>query len=372
MTPYYQQGGATILHGDCRLLMAELPEASIDAIVCDPPYGLEFMGKEWDRLAGDWARHGDSEPWKVRPKGGSDPFQRDRPRFHGGSSMQQWHESWAIEALRVLKPGGYLLAFGGTRTFHRLACAIEDAGFEIRDTLSWLHGQGFPKGHAQLKPAWEPIIMARKPLAKSTVASNVLRYGTGGLNVDGCRIEAEALKIRKAGYNDSPVYGNGTDGFVYEPHSSGRWPANVCLDEESAALLDEMSGERPSTGPHPAHTGWIGRNDVYGKGMGKNQGRLYEDTGGASRFFYCAKASTAERRGSKHPTVKPLSLMRWLVRMVTPPNGTVLDPFAGSGTTLEAAISEGFNAIGMEMTEEYLPDIEKRLQAVAVTLPLVG
>jgi len=322
----------TLHTGDCRDVMATLPAESVDAIVCDPPYGLSFMGKGWD---------------------------------HGVPGVDFW-----VEALRVLKPGGHLIAFGGTRTYHRLAVAIEDAGFEVRDCLMWLYGSGFPKSldvskamdkqagaerevvgvkensfgrkpgggdgwdeaitggqssnhifnitapntdlakqwhgwGTALKPAYEPAILARKPL-RGTVADNVAQWGTGGLNIDGCRVGDEG----------------------------GRWPANVILDEEAAAALDEQSG-------------------------------------GASRFFYTAKASRSEReagldgveaqRANHHPTVKPIALMRYMIRLVAPRGAVVLDPFMGSGSTGCAAMVEGMQFIGIDITPEYVDIARRRL-----------
>jgi len=426
----------TLYHGDCLDVLREMPDASVDAVVTDPPYGLGFMGKAWDDL----------------PPG----------------------LDFATECLRVLKPGGHLLAFGGTRTWHRLACAVEDAGFEVRDSIAWLYGSGFPKsldvskaidrrggtvagfepfrdavrdamrrngvtraaltaalenhmlshyltagsqpsvpnlkdyliirdtvglgndwdhlfldeaerkvlGQKQtgdpvawfsevergdglvditapatdaartwqgwgtaLKPAFEPVVVARKPLI-GTVAANVLAHGTGALNVDGCRIgmsdedRDKFARSSEAWVRTSRSRGDGTEksAEVYgtygindpsEAHPSGRWPANVVLDESQAAELDR-----------------------------------HDDTGGASRFFYVAKAPNAERPredGIAHPTVKPLDLMRWLVRLVTPPGGTVLEPFAGSGTTAEACIIEGFQCIAIEREADYLPLIVQRI-----------
>jgi hypothetical protein len=357
-----------ILLANCVEYMSTAEPDTFDAIVTDPPYGLGFMGKAWD------------SPGNVA----------FRP------------ETWAA-ALRVLKPGGHLLAFGGTRTYHRLACAVEDAGFEIRDCLMWLYGQGFPKSldvskaidkaagatravvgtkigqpgyslsltmgagvamkgnvdgslrHPEaecaitapatdaarewegwgtaLKPAWEPILLARKPLS-GTVAANVLTHGTGALNIDACRVGTDAISQhgRKS--------------------QSGRWPANVILDEEAAAMLDEQSRERMhSAGAAREAIGEAGPSGMFGLAGG--DAMRYGDKGGASRFFYCAKASTAERnRGlpgrNQHATVKPLALMRWLLNMVTPPGGLVLDPFVGSGTTAVAAASLGFDCVGLD------------------------
>jgi site-specific DNA-methyltransferase (adenine-specific) len=418
---YYEDDTVTLYHGDCIEVMRGMAEASVDAIVTDPPYGLGFMGRAWDAL----------------PPG----------------------YDFAVECLRVLKPGGHMLAFGGTRTWHRLACAIEDAGFEVRDSIAWMYGSGFPKsldvskaidkrggavasfaefrdavkdamqengvsrsrlqdvlgnymlshyltagsqpavpnvrdyliirdtvglgsgfdhlfkveaerevvGQKQtgdpvswfaeaergngliditapatpdavrwqgwgtaLKPAFEPIVVARKPLI-GTVAANVLAYGTGALNVDGCRVGTGGhLKLEQP--RDMGYHGGSDAGSVAATESAlGRWPANVILDESQAKNLGEES-----------------------------------------RFFYTAKASTGERPsidGAAHPTVKPLNLMRHLVRLVTPPGGIVLEPFAGSGTTLEACIVEGFKCIGIERDPTYLELIVQRVsKPIQVTL----
>jgi DNA modification methylase len=442
VTVYYTDDAVTLYHGDCIEVMRSLPSASVDAVVTDPPYGLEFMGKEWDapwKENGRWndKPHGEDNQRPTDENGVSTGLSRwttPRPSFAAGLPFQQWCQLWATECLRVLKPGGHMLAFGGTRTWHRLACAVEDAGFEVRDSIAWLHGQGFPKSldvskaidkaagaerevvgaktagmgsgstfgmlqsegdnsaavkvlditapatpDAQawqgwgtaLKPAFEPIVVGRKPLAGS-VAANVLAHGTGALNIDACRVGDE---VRYAAYTSlAPASGNrlgaegtqearrGTQGEArrYE----GRWPANVALDESQAAALDAQSGALTS-GTLAAHhqrspkdAGILG---AYGSAEGE---RGYGDTGGASRFFYVAKADRNERPkvdGVAHPTVKPLDLMRWLVRLVTPPGGTVLEPFAGSGTTVEACIIEGFQCIAIEKGDEHLPLIESRI-----------
>lgn len=340
----------TLFEGDCLDVMKLLPDSSIDAIVTDPPYGLGFMGKEWDDL----------------PPG----------------------LPWAQECLRVLKPGGHLLAFGGTRTWHRLAVAVEDAGFEIRDSIAWLFGSGFPKGKGQLKPAFEPIVVARKPI-RGTVAANVLEHGTGALNIDGCRVEADwETDPNKRGWqggNSKTVGVTGNFGCtgdrVAQPNPAGRWPANVCLDEDQAAALDEQSGILSSGGPSKRNYDYSGpqANGIYGA-MQNDTVRGHPGDGGASRFFpvmpideladrfrYQAKAPKKERPtvdGISHPTVKPLSLMRWLCRLVTPPGGFVLDPFAGSGTTGEAAALEGLHAILIERETTYRPLIQARIDRV--------
>lgn len=321
---------ARVIHGDSIGVMRRMPEASIDAIVTDPPYGLGFMGKVWDDL----------------PPG----------------------EEWARECLRVLKPGGHLLAFGGTRTWHRLAVAIEDAGFEIRDSIAWMYGEGMPKAKAVLKPAFEPVVIARRPFRGSAKA-NVEQYGTGGLNIDATRIGDE-VRINPPGSTGPRVaMGDGWRADAQPREAVGRWPANVVLDEDQAAALDAQGGASTSRKGKPRNSSKPGD----GWGM-KNAGAEYDDQGGASRFFYCAKAPKNERpvvNGVAHPTVKPLSLMRWLVRLVTPPGGTVLDPFAGSGTTIEAAMLEGFSVIGVEREAEYLPLIGARI-ARATKVPGVA
>lgn len=309
-----------LYHGDCMDVLRERKDNSVDAIITDPPYGLGFMGKKWDEL----------------PPG----------------------LPWAQECLRVLKPGGHIAAFGGTRTWHRLACAIEDAGFEMRDSLAWMYGDKMPKGrnvgkstgdaawegwNTALKPSFEPIVFARKPFAVC-VDANVLQHGTGAINVEACRV--------------------GTD--------AKRWPTNVLLDEYAAAALDEQTGTLTS-GVLAAHHARRPKRTtgIYGD-MGAAEGqRGYGDSGGASRFFpvfrYQARATTKERpkvNGVAHSTVKPLELMRWLVRLVTPPGGIVLDPFAGSGTTAEACVLEGFRCITVEREAEYLPLIAARMERV--------
>jgi site-specific DNA-methyltransferase (adenine-specific) len=372
--------------------MKTLEANSVDAIVTDPPYGLEFMGKAWD--------------------GFGTPL-----RF------QTWSEQWAREAFRVLKPGGHLLAFGGTRMYHRLAAGIEDAGFEIRDTLMWLYGSGFPKsldvskaidkaagaqrevvgGSANnrnrglhdynsvgdfgsdanitipsteaakkwqgwgtaLKPAVEPIVLARKPLI-GTVAENVLTHGTGALNIDATRIGADGgtKKGDKPTRSSLGVYGDGLNGGGTESINAGRWPANILLDEEAAAMLDEQSGVSVSQAAIRQ-----GQKKAEGWNLHNRQPTEsgHNDTGGASRFFYVAKAGRAERNfgleRNIHPTVKPVDLMRYLIRLVTPKGGTVLDPFMGSGTTAVAAIGEGVNWIGCEREPEYVAIIEARIAA---------
>lgn len=417
-----------IIQGDCLEVMATFPENSIDAVICDPPYGLEFMNKDWDKLGATKL----DDPAVVggfQDGHGGNPYSRSRIRFgQSAKSMQQWHENWAIEAFRICKPGSHLVAFGGTRTHHRLMVAIEDAGWQIRDCLMWLYGSGFPKSHSiamsidkklgligdrgaafttagdliqdmkgnkpgqigqhepispeackfkgygsALKPAWEPIVLARKPL-EGTLADNALEHGTGCLNVDGCRVGTRAESFVDNREDKIQVSAYGKYGVSDYDGSKGRWPANLILDEESAQMLDEQSGESPGVG--------LARK--------KNAVDNYGDQGGASRFFYTAKASRAERelglyghrktvddgretpadnpyqrgkteRLNLHPTVKPLDLMRWLVRLISPPGAVILDPFCGSGTTILAARLEGMAGIGIELDADQVEISKKRL-----------
>ena len=518
-----------VLQGDCVELMRAMPENSVDSIVTDPPYGLEFMGKDWDSFkTGRSAKYANggklNEAKSITPKGGTNmpigpsyvnrpakrcadcgkqawsgsPCKCDEPRWVLDNSplhaFQAWFETVAVEALRVLKPGGHLLSFGGTRTYHRMACAIEDAGFEIRDSIHWVYGSGFPKSlnvgkaidkaagverevvgkgkgvvsngggrynwHAEgtegsggdfdltapatdeakrwdgwgtaLKPAHEPIVVARKPL-DGTVAGNVMEWGTGALNIDGCRVGTDGedfsnvkgrplMKINNRRTDGQSLSGPEQQEALRKLKVLGRWPANIVLDGAAAEALDEQSGVTKS--------GAAGKKGSSGfvNGYDGDYEVPYGDSGGASRFFtnadwsdddwpfvYQAKPSKRERnagldqlpehvacdmraprgrcdpcgrwadvgegkncrdcatafertsnapkpQSNIHPTVKPVALMRHLVRLVTPPDGTVLDPFAGSGTTLVAAVLEGFNAIGCEMTDEYLPIIAGRVE----------
>lgn len=381
-----------IHHGDSLALLRTMDAASVDAIVTDPPYGLAFMGKRWDY---------------------------DVPAV----------ELWA-ECLRVIKPGGHLLAFAGTRTQHRMAVRIEDGGWEIRDMIAWVYGSGFPKSldvskaidkaagavreggtrrvaadkwtqggrealargessyeihdgapatdaarqwsgwGTALKPALEPITLARAPF-RGTVADNVQRYGTGAINVDGCRVEGGGKSMhggaRARAFADG---GHSTGSEDYAPRALGRFPANFIHDgsEEIVALFPD--GAKPK----PARVGRRG-----GRGGALNMGLTADaigawpaDEGGsAARFFYCAKASKRERGDdNNHPTVKPLALMRYLVRLVTPPGGIVLDPFMGSGTTALACRDEGFRFVGIEREAQYIEIARRRLAGVAGLLEL--
>lgn len=346
--------------GDCLEVMPTLDARSVDSIVTDPPYGIGFMGKAWD---------------------------------HGVPGEPYWRE-----AARVSKPGAYLAAFGGTRTFHRLACAIEDAGWELRDTLMWVYGSGFPKSHngewggTALKPAWEPIVLARKPLI-GTVEANWREHGTGALNIDGCRVDGAPPSVPQPDLKAARKAITGFDSAERNGEMSqatGRWPANVIHDgsEEVLAHFPHV------TSGQPAGIKAGGQGNAFGQFAGGIPVTGFGDSGSAARFFYCAKASRADRdsgcedipaamvhgpsgdgrcwdipgsksapKSNNHPTVKPTDLMRWLCRLVTPPGGLVLDPFAGSGSTGRGAILEGFRFVGCELDPAYAAIAEARIAA---------
>lgn len=397
MKPYYENDGVTLYLGDCIEVMRSLPDNSVHAVVTDPPYGIGFMGKDWDQpgaFGSSVKRHTRARSIKAGPTGidSHKTTQRgaamEAGRYDlsssGLQSFQLWCEAWAAECLRVLKPGGHLVSFGGSRTWHRLAVGVEDAGFEIRDSIAWLYGSGFPKSHnlddewegwgTALKPAFEPIVVGRKPFP-GTVASNVAEHGTGALHVDATRIATMDIltgsgspPLKHGGMNSRPFHATAENRGVTQ-NDAGRWPTNVVLDESQAAELDKQTGILTS-GANPTKRSSDKSRNAYGdfKGQTDIDPARGADSGGASRFFptfhYDAKAPGSERPevdGIQHPTVKPLDLMRWLVRLVTPPNGTVLEPFAGSGTTLEAALIEGFSVIGIEREADYLPLIVQRI-----------
>lgn len=409
-----------LLLGNNLELLKQLEDNSIDSVVTDPPYGLSFMNKKWDY---------------------------DVP------SVEFWKE-----VLRVLKPGGHVLSFGGTRTYHRMVVNIEDAGFEIRDQIMWLYGSGFPKslnigkaidkiqgnereeieptgrykygfenslkgeiygkynddikltkGNSEfegwgtgLKPANEPIVLARKPISEKTIAENVLRWGTGGINIDGCRIEINDItnfeQIQNQTKNENSNWGAYHNrGFVNKMYKEeGRFPANVVLDEEAAKQLDEQSGNL-KRGIDKIGKEYDSINNGSKIGMKNVMVSNYPGEGGASKFFYVSKVSKKERNlgledfedkeqkninstfsnriengivtntrtdnptKNNHPTVKPINLLTYLCRLITPPNGTILDPYMGSGSSGISALLEGFNYVGMEMEEEYFRIAEGRI-----------
>ena len=328
-----------LILGNCLEQMAEMPDNSVDSVVTDPPYGLSFMGKKWDY---------------------------DVPNT----------EIWA-ECLRVLKPGGHLLAFAGTRTQHRMAVRIEDAGFEIRDMIACVYGSGFPKSRnldgdwegwgTALKPALEPITVARKPLI-GTVAANVLAHGTGALNVDGCRVGTDTVGWGGKGRNGGSATAGASRGGIQGGYNytggearpaNGRWPANLIHDgsEEVTNLM-----ESPARFFYCAKASKRDRDEglnslptVTADPYGQHRGRRMEDND--ARF----DGKPAAQGKNNHPTVKPTALMRYLCRLVTPPGGIVLDPFMGSGSTGKAAVLEGFDFIGIELNQEYFAIAEKRV-----------
>jgi site-specific DNA-methyltransferase (adenine-specific) len=364
--------GKIELHcGDCRDVLATLAENSFNACVTDPPYHLT-SGKNGGSGVASVNLESPYGRSRIGTGNGSGGFMGKA--WDGGDIAFQvatWLYVW-----RVMKPGAHLVAFSGTRTYHRLACAIEDAGFEIRDQIGWAFGTGFPKSHnigdgwgTALKPAWEPVVLARKPLSEKTVAANVLKWGTGAINIDGCRVEHVTVNGGNLADNPHLRSSKGShdevaaDGFVnnhgFRPNQSGRWPANIIHDgsKEVVAGFPVVGDSHP-----PDNEGSIRSNRIFGKDerpRGFHPG--FADGGSAARFFYTAKADSDDRIGSKHPTVKPIDLMQYLVRLVTPPQGTVLDPFSGTGTTGEAAWREGFSAVLIECEAEYQNDIRRRM-----------
>lgn len=295
MTKFHFDDG-DLFRGDCREVLPTLVAESVDTVITDPPYELAFMDHQWDRAGVAF----DPETWR--------------------------------QVMRVAKPGAMLLAFGGTRTFHRLVCAIEDTGWEIRDCLMWLYSNGMPKGvnlkvrsfvgySSTLKPAWEPIVLAMKPFVGS-FARNAEEHGVSGLNIDACRVPGEPWKVKRnmTGLAERKFFNRGqAKRLDKKPHAGGRWPTNVILSEPNLV-------------------------------------------GVASRFFYCAKPSKAEQGDNTHPTVKPLALMEYLVKLTaSPTGGLVLDPFLGSGTTVVACRKQDRRFVGIEESEEYYEFARRRL-----------
>jgi len=291
-------------------------------------------------------------------------------------------EVWA-ECLRALKPGGHLLAFAGTRTQHRMAVRIEDAGFEIRDMIAWVYGSGFPKSRnldgawegwgTALKPALEPITVARKPLA-GTVAANVLEHGTGALNIAGCRVEPTGESRERVGelsqgrrYSDAGGTNFSATPGIRGGDPAGRWPANL-IHDGSEEVLENFPDAPGQQGDLVGHSKDRKSKHAYGDMKAARNAIARGDSGSAARFFYCAKADSADRGpGNNHPTVKPVALMRYLCRLVTPPSGLVLDPFMGSGSTGKACALEGFSFVGIERDPSYFALAGRR---IADTSPL--
>jgi DNA modification methylase len=402
-------------HGDCLDVLRAMADNSVDAVVTDPPYGIRFMGKAWDgadieaRVADRQAASSHSPC--AGPNGGHKSVAAEAGKYDtsltANQAFQEWTQEWAKEALRVLKPGGYLLSFSSTRTYHRMASGVEDAGFEVRDQIGWMFGSGFPKSHngewggTALKPAWEPIVMARKPLI-GTVEANWRAHGTGALNIDGCRVAHVTvgdgnlalnphLRAHINGGNGGHIIANEPDRRVVTPNQSGRWPANLIHDgsDEVVALFPANAGaQSPVKGTERSAAC---EGNITGE-RSRVPGQFHADNGSAARFFYCAKASRSDRnsgmpdpgpqfkqgstlrdaenlnaangrKGNHHPTVKPTDLMAYLCRLVTPPGGTVLDPFMGSGSTGKAAMREGFRFIGIEREAEYLQIAQARISS---------
>lgn len=357
-----------LIEGDCREVLREFANNSIDSVVTDPPYALTMT----KRLSRSNPVDVEKNFTKTIPGQGVNPYRSQARGFMGkawDNGDTAFDPAFWADVLRVLKPGGHVLSFGGTRTYHRMACAIEDAGFEIRDQIGWLYGSGFPKSSNQdgewegwgtaLKPAWEPIVVARKPLV-GTVAGNLAEWGVGALNIDGCRVPSDESTRRS---NTAEMgYHGGNLATSYQTGSDlGRWPANV-IHDGSDEVLDAFPQARGAIAGTPTRE--IEPNVAFGRSR-QGGGLEPRDSGGsAARFFYCAKASKKDRgEGNVHPTVKPTDLMRYLVRLVTPPNGTVLDPFMGSGSTGRGAVLEGFNFIGIEMSTEYMDIADARIAA---------
>lgn len=340
-----------LYNGNCLDVLKTFEENSIDACVTDPPYGLSFMGKSWDY---------------------------DVPKA----------ELWK-EVYRSLRPGAHILAFFGSRTYHRGVVQIEDAGFEIRDQIMWVYGSGFPKSHnvsktisasqwegwgTALKPAHEPIVLARKPI-KTSVAENVLKYGTGALNIDDCRVGDEVRyntsAKNKAGGNNLTMSITGMPSNIESREAFGRWPANFIHDGSSEVVElfpDTKSGTLTPDMNISSSTGWSG-----GSSPNRVKKEFIKNAGSAARFFYCAKASKKDRDEgletsykNNHPTVKPTELMRYLCRLITPPNGVILDPFMGSGSTGKAARLENFGFVGIELDENYCRIAEQRIENVKI------
>ncbi len=386
-----------VLHADCLEAMRKMPDDCIDAIVTDPPYGINFMNKKWDSPGGMVGQMstGKEKRGGFAYGGSHSRGYKDCDSF----KFQEYMTPVFQEMLRIAKPGAHLLAFGGTRTYHRLACAIEDAGWEVRDTIMWLYGQGFPKsmdiskaidkkktGDVEeakkwrgwgtcLKPAYEPVIMARKPL-EGTVVDTVLKYGTGGINIDDCRVPTgdnlNGGAYCKDGHREKGLYGQDRDakgsGMFAEGKTcdtefkqpSGRFPANIIHDgsDEVVELFpDNVKGGSWNTTKGARHFNNNGEKTDF-----ENHGSD-NSIGSAARFFYCAKASKSEKgKDNPHPTVKPVELMKYLIRMVAPKGALVLDPFMGSGSTGVAAIQIGRNFIGIEKEGEYFNYAKKRIE----------
>jgi site-specific DNA-methyltransferase (adenine-specific) len=416
--------------GDCLEILKTLEDNSVDSIVTDPPYGIGFMNKEWDSPQ----KH--KELIERENNRSQERFEEGKSPVKGGFSkgvqpglpiggakegrwFQEWCEEWAKECFRVLKPGGHLLSFSAPRTYHRMATAFEESGFQIRDQIMWVFGSGFPKSHnigkaldkmgidndlhnmgTALKPAHEPICMVRKPLSEKSIAENVLKYGTGAINIDDCRIGSEIISSGKSKVvGGGQLNGANTRVDIEETFKEGRFPANIMFDEEAGKILDEQSGKTKTRADknYKYSNTETETNTFTGRGTYTPR----EDEGGASRFFYCPKVSKKERNAGLddfedklqasasfrpnhmekalngedgnpfgrytptkniHPTVKPIALMEYLIKLVTPEGGIVLEPFMGSGSTGIAAKNLGMSFIGIEKEEEYFEIAKQRIK----------
>jgi site-specific DNA-methyltransferase (adenine-specific) len=365
----------TILLGDCLDKMKEMEDNSIDFIVTDPPYGLHFMGKDWDQFKYKKTK-GYNKPGEPRKTGVSETsssFQAGEYDPKRDDEFQEFMRLFAIEAVRILKPGSHIAMFGSPRRHHRQMSGLEDAGFEIRDCLAWMFGQGFPKSHnfgrqmegdwqkygTALKPAYEPIILAMKPL-DGTFAHNAEKWGVAGLNIDDCRIGTGQDK------GDWPITERNNDTGIYSKienkttdKSKGRWPANLILSEEAAEELDQQTGNNISRFFYVAKASSSERN----KGLeGMPLKSAFDNVNGSMGGNMGSKSRP---RQNNHPTVKPITLMRYLLKLLAPPgNPIVLDPFAGSGSTLVAAKELGIRFIGIDKEPEYHAIAEARIKAV--------
>jgi site-specific DNA-methyltransferase (adenine-specific) len=438
--------------GDCIEILKTLPDNSVDSIVTDPPYGIGFMGKAWDtfdptnvkeavigaeqsykKTKDDKQENPNLKGRKNAPIGSKSTFAGTYDLTNKGKNdYQQFCYEWGKECFRILKPGGHLLASNSPRMYHRMAIGLEDAGFEVRDQIMWVYGSGFPKSHnigkaidkmgidnewegwgTALKPAHEPICMARKPLSEKTIAENVLKHGTGGINIDDCRIsyiddydKKHQEDIRKG---TGTFFGGNGESKSEQIDMEGRFPANIIFDEEAGKILDQQSGISKSTGSvRKKDTETDPSNMDFKHKEGENSNPYAGQSGGASRFFYCPKVSKKERNAgledfeektdrqkghgldrrcgncgtsmlkpqdckcenpdwitppkkNHHPTVKPIALMEYLIKLVTPKGGVVLEPFMGSGSTGIAAKNLGMSFIGIEREEEYFEIAKQRI-----------
>lgn len=369
--PIAMLDGKVLLYGgDCLATLAALPENSIDACVCDPPYHLTSIVKRFGADNASPAVHGKDGAYARASTG-------FMGRTWDGGDIAFQVATWEA-VYRVLKPGAYILAFASTRGFGRMSVAIEDAGFITHPLIAWIFGTGFPKatrvkadgydgfryGGQALKPAIEPIYMGQKPFSEPTGTANILRWGTGALNIDGCRVDAEP-RVQPSSGSYEGLTGSSTFAIrarPQRPEDKGRWPANIITDGS-----EEVLQAFPETKSGLLQTHHKMNESENGSMSGKNYARSpnqdsFGDQGSAARFFYSSKADKNDRIGSKHPTVKPVDLMQYLVRLITPPGGTVIDCFAGTGTTGEAAWRENMNAILIEREPEYQADIAERMR----------